>query len=113
MSKDYFVIDFLRFTGYTKSLKITGGYRPRQIGGFFLPKMGDENPNILNKGQRPVTFSESPTFSFFKVVSKNNWNGYEKINKRTTNGKRAFESDVSFGYGKAEGINRVVERRPS
>lgn len=57
--------------GYTESLKITGGIRPCKLGVFFMPKSrGIRTVNILNSGQRPVTFSESPTFSFIRWLLK-------------------------------------------
>jgi hypothetical protein len=73
MSKDYFVIDFLRFTGYAKSLKtIDGNVAPVSLGEFFMPFIwGTRTVNILNSGQRSMALSESPTCS--------NSGGYLKI----------------------------------
>ncbi len=65
MSKDYFVIDFLRFTGYAESLKTTGGISaPDSLGEFFIPEFwGMRTVNILNSGRHPVVLSESPACS--------------------------------------------------
>ncbi len=47
---------------YIEVLNINGGIRPCQSGDFFMPSLwGMRTENILNIGQRPLTFSESPT----------------------------------------------------
>lgn len=66
MSKDYFVIDFLRFTGYAESLKTcTKRFsHPLNYAIFlYLPYWRMRTENILNIGQSFLctAFSESAT----------------------------------------------------
>ncbi len=63
MSKDYFVIDFLRFTGYAESLKThIGGYAPDSFGVFFAPVLrGFRAGNISNTGHGVPIWAISAT----------------------------------------------------
>ncbi len=70
MSKDYFVIDFLRFTGYAKSLKTYSGDPLRQSAGFFIPFRRMIAGNISNTGRPLYGFSESATLLNFKGCLK-------------------------------------------
>lgn len=58
---------------YSEILKTNGDNRPRQSGDFFTPDLrGMRTGNILNTSQRPLAFSESPTFSFLRWNLKTN-----------------------------------------
>lgn len=58
------MLDICKNSSYSGIRKTIGDFRPRQIGDFFIPVLwGMRTVNILNSGQHPIVFLESPALN--------------------------------------------------